>query len=161
MLPLLPRLVSLLRPRLRHWRTRGRSAGALCNLLRLRAEEVECCCGELLEALKEEVRERPELPGLPPATLELLGALVNLAVTRPQSLAEMQRLGALELIVPLIEAKAYESGTVEIGHRALQLAGRLVAFASAAPKELLARLRGVLEVLEKQSTWAAALSECS
>ena len=161
-MPLVPRVVSVLRPQLRHWRSRGRAAGALCNLLRLRAEDVEQCCGDLIDALRDEARpeaqerlEALKMAELKPATAELLGALLNLAVTRPETLKEMERLKALELITGLIDAKGFESPAVEVGHRALQLAGRLVAFRSAAPPELLPRLRGVLEALEAQSSFAA------
>lgn len=45
--------------------------------------------------------------GLGPATPQLLGALVNLAVARPTALVEMQHLGTLQVVIPLIDPEAY------------------------------------------------------
>eukprot|EP00438_Fugacium_kawagutii_P009193 Skav234285 [mRNA] locus=scaffold2271:33096:38469:+ [translate_table: standard] len=43
------------------------------------------------------------------ATSRLLGVLVNLVVCRPSSLAQLQHLGALDVVLPLLDAKAYSS----------------------------------------------------
>ncbi|CAK9009024.1 unnamed protein product [Durusdinium trenchii] len=136
--PLVPQIVEVLRPHLRPMDLRlcGKTAGALCNLLRLKPEEVERCTGQLLEALREEGKpEAREMikavqmtSGLGPATPQLLGALVNLAVARPTALVEMQHLGTLQVVIPLIDPEAYGSNSADkvISTRACLVSSRLL-----------------------------------
>jgi tetratricopeptide (TPR) repeat protein len=137
MAPLCDELVGGLRQHLRpmSWRLCGRTAGALCNIVRLGADFAEAvqekCLPALIEALKEEHggdenKDRRDVlkqlkaqgPGGMPSpftgtcSARLLGALVNLLVVQPVSAAQALELGALELCVPLIDPDAaVESAT--------------------------------------------------
>jgi len=113
-----------------NWRLCGRSAGAICNLLRLGdafAEEVErCCTTPLVEALRDELGEAgPDssasmarllrqgaaatqlpggrVPGMESAAVRLMAALINLISVRPASAQGLLALGVPDLAVPFMD----------------------------------------------------------
>ncbi|CAK9008869.1 unnamed protein product [Durusdinium trenchii] len=131
--PLVPQIVEVLRPHLRPMDLRlcGKTAGALCNLLRLKPEEALVLDWRFVlpaGAVLVLVQAVQMTSGLGPATPQLLGALVNLAVARPTALVEMQHLGTLQVVIPLIDPEAYGSNSADkvISTRACLVSSRLL-----------------------------------
>jgi len=134
------------------WRLCGRAAGCIANVLRLGNVFVDAvqdrCLEPLVKALREEATDQSPMSmmnlgagnvdGKLPfakATSRLLGALVNFLVIRPSGLKQVRELGALEIVVPLMEitGEAKNGSTDYLDEdpsvratRALTLASRLV-----------------------------------
>lgn len=135
------------------WRLCGRAAGTLANVLRCGSGFVDAvqeqCLEPLVKALREESADqgpmsmlrtlgagsgKSRLPFVK-ATARLLGALQNFLVIRPTGLKQLQELGLLEIVVPLIEgAGETDAGRIDsvdddpatIASRAITLASKLV-----------------------------------
>jgi tetratricopeptide (TPR) repeat protein len=107
-----------------NWRLCGRTAGAICNLVRcgeLFAKAVqEHCLVPLVAALRDECaqegpasllksmcsREEAAAMSYQGSASRLLGALINLLVIRPSAMQQVLELGVLDITLPLIDPDA-------------------------------------------------------
>lgn len=125
-----------------NWRLCGRSAGAVCNVLRLGdafASTVEEKCAQaLVKALQDDIGQGssegnkgssmmkalrtsmvaggplPSMPGFGGSAARLLAALVNLITVRPTCTQQLVDLGLLDVCISLMDAKkAADIATVE------------------------------------------------
>jgi len=107
-----------------NWRLCGRSAGAICNLVRcgdVFAKAVQKhCLAALVAALRDECAQdgpaslfksmcSPEEAAAIPyqsSSSRLLGALINLLVVSPSAMQQVLELGVLDITLPLIDPDA-------------------------------------------------------
>jgi hypothetical protein len=140
------------------WRLCGRTAGAICNILRLgdcfAAAVHHICLEALITCLRDEKKDGSgsalflrdlqttgEQLGFRKATGRLLGALVNLLAVSAASAESMLRCGALEVCVELVDpdATSVEQNPLddetpeEVSLRAAQVCSSLLSFSPEAP----------------------------